>query len=201
MDAGFFLKSLVIGLSVAAPVGPIALLCIQRTLDHGPRSGAIFGAGVATADATYAMVAAFGITAVSSLLLEHTAWVRLIGCLLLIAIGLKIAFAKPAAGAAKRGAGPGWHAFATAYGLTIANPPTILSFAGIFASVSSLASTSRPLTFVAGIFCGSMLWWLILTQLVSNSARWLRPSVLVWINRGSGAVLIALALYGLATLV
>jgi threonine/homoserine/homoserine lactone efflux protein len=198
-DSVYFLKSLLIGLSVAAPVGPIALLCIQRTLDHGRGSGAVFGAGVAAADATYAMVAAFGITAVSSVLLSHASWIKLLGCLLLIFIGLRIAFARPAA-AARGEPGPGWRAFGTAYGLTLSNPPTILSFAAIFASMNSLTPASGPMIFVAGVFAGSMLWWLILTALVAKSVRWLRPAVTDWINRASGAALIALALYGLATL-
>jgi threonine/homoserine/homoserine lactone efflux protein len=200
MDAWLFWKSLSIGLAVAAPVGPMSLLCIHRTLDHGLPAGLTFGAGVAAADLTYAAIAAFGITAVSSLLLAGTVWIKLIGSLLLIVLGVRIALSEPAADSRKSVAGPGLHAFATAYGLTLANPPTILFFAGIFASVASLATASHCVIFSVGVFAGSMLWWIILTTLVTKSAALMKPPVMAWINRLSGLVLIGFATYGLATL-
>jgi threonine/homoserine/homoserine lactone efflux protein len=200
MDVWFFLKSLSIGVAVAAPVGPMSLLCIHRTLDHGRGAGLVFGAGVAAADLTYAAIAAFGVTAVSSLLLAGTFWIKLVGSLLLVVLGVRIALAAPRADNRAVSAGSGGRAFLTAYGLTMTNPPTILFFAGIFASVASIASVSRSFTFAAGVFAGSMLWWAILTTLVSRSAALFRPSVMLWINRVSGAILIAFALYGFATL-
>ena len=198
MDLWFFWKSLSIGMAVAAPVGPMSLLCIHRTLDHGQRSGLVFGAGVAAADLTYAAIAAFGVTAVSSVLLAGTAWIRLVGSVLLIILGVRIALAAPRTDNRSASAGSGSRVFLTAYGLTMTNPPTILFFAGIFAAVASMASASQSITFAVGVFAGSMLWWLILTTLVSRSAAFFRPTVLLWINRLSGAVLIAFAVYGLA---
>lgn len=200
MDAWLFWKSLSIGLAVAAPVGPMSLLCIHRTLDHGLPAGLTFGAGIAAADLTYAAIAAFGITAVSSLLLAGTIWIKLIGSLLLIVLGVRIAVSQPAADSRKSVAGFGLRAFATAYGLTLANPPTILFFAGIFASVASLATVLQSVIFSAGVFAGSMLWWIILTALVSKSAALMKPPVMAWINRLSGLVLTGFAAYGLATL-
>lgn len=200
MDAWLFWKSLSIGLAVAAPVGPMSLLCIHRTLDHGLPAGLTFGAGIAAADLTYAAIAAFGVTAVSSLLLAGTVWIKLIGSLLLIVLGVRIALSEPAADSRKSVAGPGLRAFATAYGLTLANPPTILFFAGIFASVASLATASHSVIFSAGVFAGSMLWWIILTTLVTKTAALMKPPVMAWINRLSGLVLIGFAAYGLATL-
>ena len=146
------------------------------------------------------VVAAFGITAVSSLLLAVTYWIKLIGSLLLIVLGVRIALSKPAADSRKPVAAFGLHAFGTAYGLTLANPPTILFFAGIFASVASLATASRSVIFSAGVFAGSMLWWIILTTLVTKSAALMKPPIMAWINRFSGLVLIGFAAYGLATL-
>ena len=198
MDPWFFWKSLSIGMAVAAPVGPMGLLCIHRTLDHGQGSGLVFGAGVAAADMTYAAIAAFGVTAVSSVLLAGTAWIRLVGSVLLIILGVRIALAAPRTDNRSASAGSGRRVFLTAYGLTMTNPPTILFFAGIFAAVASMASASQSITFAVGVFAGSMLWWLILTTLVSRSAAFFRPTVLLWINRLSGAVLIAFAVYGLA---
>ena len=200
MDPWLFWKSLAIGVAVAAPVGPMSLLCIHRTLDHGQPAGLTFGAGIAAADLSYAAIAAFGITAVSSLLLTGTVWIKLFGSLLLMVLGVKIAFARPVADSHKSVAGSGLRAFATAYGLTLANPPTILFFAGIFASVASLATSSQSVIFSAGVFAGSMLWWIILTTLVTKSAALMKPTVFAWINRLSGLLLIGFAAYGLATM-
>jgi threonine/homoserine/homoserine lactone efflux protein len=200
MDTWFFWKSLSIGLAVAAPVGPMSLLCIHRTLGHGQGAGLIFGSGVAAADLTYAAIAAFGVTAVSSVLLAGTFWIKLVGSLLLVVLGVRIALATPRAGPDAGSAESGGRAFVAAYGLTIANPPTILFFAGIFASVASIASAWQSVTFAAGVFAGSMLWWVMLTTLVSKSAALFQRTVLLWINRISGTVLVAFAVYGLATL-
>jgi len=200
MDAWLFWKSLSIGMAVAAPVGPMSLLCIHRTLDHGQGAGLVFGAGVAAADLTYAAIAAFGVTAVSSALMAGTFWIKLVGSLLLVVLGLRIALASPRADNRAGSTRSVRHVFFTAYGLTMANPPTILFFAGIFASVASIASASQSATFAAGVFAGSMLWWLMLTTLVSKSAALFQRPVLLWINRISGAVLVAFALYGFATL-
>jgi threonine/homoserine/homoserine lactone efflux protein len=200
MDVWFFWKSVSIGIAVAAPVGPMSLLCIQRTLDHGRGAGLVFGSGVAAADLTYAAIAAFGVTAISSLLLAAAFWIKLLCSAVLVLLGARIALAAPQASRPGNAAGSGGRAFLTAYALTMTNPPTILFFAGIFASVASMASASQSFTFAAGVFAGSMLWWAILTTLVAKSATWFRPSVLIWINRISGAVLIGFAVYGLATL-
>lgn len=200
MDVWFFWKSLSVGLAVAAPVGPMSLLCIHRTLDHGRGAGLVFGAGVAAADLTYAAIAAFGVTAVSSLLLAGTFWIKLVGSVLLGVLGMRIALAAPRADDRARCVGSAWRAFIAAYGLTMGNPPTILFFAGIFASVASIASPSRSVTFATGVFAGSLLWWVILTTLVSKSANLFSPPVLRGINGISGTVLVAFALYGLATL-
>jgi len=200
MDAWFFLKSLSIGVAVAAPVGPMSLICIHRTLDHGRTAGLVFGAGVATADLTYAAIAAFGVTAISSVLLAGTFWIKLVGSLLLVVLGVRIARAAPPADTRPRPRDSGGRAFLTAYALTMTNPPTILFFAGIFASVASIASMSQSFIFSAGVFAGSMLWWAILTTLVAKSATLFRPRLMLWINRVSGLVLIVFALYGFATL-
>ena len=200
MDAWFFWKSVGIGMTVAAPVGPMSLLCIHRTLDNGQRSGLVFGAGIAAADLTYAGIAAFGVTAITGLLLAGTFWIRLTGSIVLALLGVRIAFARPRGKDRAARNGSGRRAFLTAYGLTLTNPPTILFFAGIFASAASIATAAQSFTFAAGVFAGSMLWWVILTTLVVRSAALLRPAVMLWINRISGGVLIGLAVYTLATL-
>jgi threonine/homoserine/homoserine lactone efflux protein len=200
MDVWFFWKSLGIGLAVAAPVGPMGLLCIHRTLDRGQGAGLVVGAGVAAADLTFAAIAAFGVTAVSSALLAGTFWIKLVGSVLMVALGVRIALAGPQSDDRTNSAGSGGRAFVTAYGLTMANPLTILFFTGLFASVASINSAAQPVTFAAGVFAGSMLWWVILTTLVAKSAAVFPLPELIWINRISGAVLIGFAIYGFATL-
>jgi threonine/homoserine/homoserine lactone efflux protein len=200
MDVWFFWKSLGIGLAVAAPVGPMGLLCIHRTLDRGQGAGLVVGAGVAAADLTFAAIAAFGVTAVSSALLAGTFWIKLVGSVLMVALGVRIALAGPQSDDRTNSAGSGGRAFVAAYGLTMANPLTILFFTGLFASVASINSAAQPVTFAAGVFAGSMLWWVILTTLVAKSAAVFPLPELIWINRISGAVLIGFAIYGFATL-
>src|SRR4051812_49937391 len=114
MDAWLFWKSLSIGMAVAAPVGPMSLLCIHRTLDHGQKAGLVFGAGVAAGDLTYAAMAAFGITAISTLLLAGSVWIKAIGSLLLILLGVHIAIAKPPASSPAASAASARRSFLTA---------------------------------------------------------------------------------------
>lgn len=198
-DIALLLKSIAIGIAVAAPVGPMSLLCIERTIHHRQLAGMIFGAGVAFADASYAAIAAFGITAVTSFLLSANVAIKLVGGLLLIYLGIKIAYTNPAASATRADGASGWKAFAVAYGLTITNPPTILYFVSIFASLSEFSSSVSAAIFTLGVLLGSLFWWAFLTTIVSKGANWLTPRVRTVINRLSGAVLIAFALYGLWT--
>ena len=200
MEPGLFWQSLGIGLAVAAPVGPMSLLCIHRTLDLGPRAGLVFGSGIAAADLTYAAIAAFGISAVSALLLSGTNWIKLIGSALLIMLGARIALSVPRTAGPPAQPIPGSRAFLSAYGLTMTNPPTIVFFASLFAAVASMKSLAQSFTFAAGVFAGSLLWWLLLTTLVARFATLLRPPVLVWINRLSGLALIGIAVQGIASL-
>lgn len=199
MYFSLLVKSLALGVAVAAPVGPMSLLCIERTLARGRSNGIAFGAGIAAADGTYAAIAAFGTTALASTLIAATAWIRLLGSVLLLCLGSAILLRGPARSEppSRRVRNPG--AFALAYALTMANPLTILFFVGIFASLSALASAVNAAVFTAGIFLGSMGWWLVLTTVVSRTATRLEPPVLAWINRVSGTALIAFAFYGLAS--
>lgn len=195
-----FVESFGIGLAVAAPVGPMALLCISRSLHFGAGNGLLFGSGIAAADATYAAIAAAGLTAVSALLLDMTPWIKGVGGLLLLWLGLRTALAPTADGSHPPPAGSRLRAFATAYGLTIANPPTILYFAGIFASLGGIAASRAAPLFPLGVFAGSLAWWLLLVTLVRRSRHWLTAPVMRWINRGSGLVLVGFALTALGSL-
>ena len=129
------LRGLVIGFSIAAPVGPIGVLCIRRTLADGRATGLAVGLGAAAADAVYGAVAGFGLTAVSGLLASHEGLLRLVGGLFLCYLGIRTFLSRPADHAARAGGTGLLGAFAATFGLTLANPATILSFVAVFAGL------------------------------------------------------------------
>jgi threonine/homoserine/homoserine lactone efflux protein len=191
------LTGLIIGFSVAAPVGPIGVLCIRRTLADGRVVGFVSGLGAATADAAYGCVAAFGLTWVSDLLVEQQAWLRLVGGVFLLYLGIKAFLEKPAereAGAA-RGSRPSMSvagAYASMLGLTLTNPTTILSFAAIFVGLGLVEASEGYLSavvLVVGVFSGSALWWLLLSGAVGLFRAKLSVGGLRWVNRISGTVI------------
>ncbi len=198
IDPWLLLKSISAGIAVAAPVGPMSLLCMQRTLGGGRAPGLAFGAGIATADFTYACLGAFGLTAVSSLLLAGGDGLRLAGALVLLYFAVRILRARPPSAANEKTEASLWRGFGAAYALTLANPPTILFFAGIFASLAPLSTFARATQFALGVFAGSMLWWLALTGLLAVTRAKLSPKVLTWINRLAGLALIGFAFYALS---
>ncbi|MCX7951420.1 MAG: LysE family translocator [Clostridiales bacterium] len=189
----YFLKGLILGLSVAAPVGPIGLLCIQRTLNKGRKSGFFSGLGAATADATYGLIAAFGLTVISNLLLKNQTLIRLIGGMFLIYLGGKTFLSTPANEAAKSEEGKSiLDDYLSTLFLTVTNPMTILSFLAIFAGLGLSKTNSRLLsaTMVLGVFLGSALWWLILSGSVNLLKHKISNKALKYINMVSGGIII-----------
>ncbi len=214
MFSEFFLKGLIIGFSIAAPVGPIGVLCIQRTLSEGRATGFASGLGAATADAAYGFVAAFGLTFISSFLVAEQLWLRLVGGAFLLWLGIRSFRAQPADPSAdeantKRTATRG--TIAAAYGstvvLTLANPATILSFVAVFASLGvgagtgeSQASYDLAAILVLGVFLGSALWWLILSGVAGVFRGRAGIRHLIWVNRCSGAILVIFGVGAIASL-
>lgn len=196
-DPGLFVQALLIGLAVAAPVGPMALMCMERTLSRGQRSGLSFGLGVACADASYAALAAFGVAAATDALLFAGAAIRWVGALLMIYFGLSIALAKPVATEARQTTESSLRGFLVAYGLTLTNPPTIVFFAGVFAALGTGRAAASPGPFVFGVLAGSALWWLVLTTAIKFGRHYISDTVRVWINRVAGLAVVAFAVYGL----
>ncbi len=203
MDSGFFFRGVIIGFSIAAPVGPIGVLCIRRTLAEGRLSGFISGIGAATADAVYGCIAGFGLTFVSSILISQQAWLRLIGGAFLLYLGLKTFLARPAEQAPPaKGKGLA-AAYASTFFLTITNPMTILSFAAIFAGLgvgSTGGNYVAGALLVSGVFVGSALWWLSLSGGVGLLRKKFNPRSLRWVNRMSGAVITVFGLLALLSL-
>lgn len=199
-----FIRGVAVGLAVAAPVGPIGMLVIRRTLAEGRLMGLITGLGAAVADACYGSVGAFGLSVVSGLLLGYAPWTRLLGGLFLCYLGITT-FRAPLAEAGAPAAGTRYAGafFSTAL-LTLANPITILSFMAILAGLGLGAqgrNYAAAAALVAGVFLGSALWWLLLSGGVSLLKHRLRPGTVKWINRISGLLLCAFGMTALAGLV
>jgi threonine/homoserine/homoserine lactone efflux protein len=203
VDLGMFVRGLVIGLAVAAPVGPLGVLCIRRTLADGRLAGLATGLGAATVDAFYGGIAAFGVTVISGLLLSQQVWIRLIGGLFLCYLGVKTIAAAPAERAAATAGPTPLRAYISAVALTLANPPTILSFAAIFAGLG-VGTTGRAspatIVLVLGVLVGSALWWVLLSSGVAALRARVSARVLRWINRLSGAMLVAFGVLAFASL-
>jgi threonine/homoserine/homoserine lactone efflux protein len=203
MEVSFLLRGLVIGFSIAAPVGPIGVLCIRRTLADGWRSGLVSGLGAATADALYGCVAGFGLAFISNILVSQQIWLRLIGGVFLCYLGLKTLLAKPAEQAAPEKDNDLFGDYASTFLLTLTNPMTIISFAAIFAGLG-LAGTSGSYgsagVLVLGVFCGSALWWFLLSGGVGLFRARFNPTGLRWVNRISGVIITGFGLYAFVSI-
>lgn len=196
-------RGLILGFSIAAVLGPIGVLCVRRTLASGFAFGFLSGMGAATADAVYASLAAFGVTALTALLVEQRQWLRLVGGAFLLYLGVRTLRARPALSPATAASASGLlGAYGSTLLLTLSNPMTIMSFVGIFAGlglgvVGGLFSGG---ILVFGVFVGSAAWWLLLAGVVSALRIRLTPSVFRAVNVVSGLVIAAFGVQSLATL-
>lgn len=195
------LKGALIGFSIAAPVGPIGLLCIRRSLHEGRLAGFVSGLGAATADTLYGLVAAFSLTALTDFLLGYRTALQLFGGLFLLYLGLTTLRARAAAPAADRPAPNLLAAYFSTLALTATSPVTILAFVGIFAGLGVAVSDSfSALRLVLGVFLGSAAWWLILSTTASFLGRRLESGGLRILNLVAGTILLAFALWQLTQL-
>jgi threonine/homoserine/homoserine lactone efflux protein len=196
-DASLFLKAAGVGVAIAAPVGPMSLLCMRTTLARGWRHGLAIGGGIALGDGAYACVAALGLAGVSRFMLAYERPLHAAAGLFLIYLGLKAFRAgRGADEAAEIGRADAWtRELATAALLTLTNPPTIISFAAVFTVLSPAGGLTRSdaLATVAGVLCGSALWWCVVVAAVGGFRHALGRTLRTWIDRVAGA---ALALFG-----
>jgi threonine/homoserine/homoserine lactone efflux protein len=178
------LSGSILGFSIAAPVGPIGLLVLRRSLSDGARAGLLIGLGAATADLCYGTLAAFGITLL-------TQWQRpaaLAGGLILLWLGWR---SWRSTASTEAGAG----GFCSTFVLTLSNPMTVLSFAALVAG----AGAASPAWFIAGVFAGSLAWWALLSTLAAALRRQFPESAMRWLNRASAVVLLVFGLRALAS--
>ncbi|MGD0154376.1 MAG: LysE family transporter [Thermacetogeniaceae bacterium] len=217
----YFSKGLIIGLSIAAPVGPIGVLCIQRTLTEGTALGLASGLGAALADGLYGAIAGFGLTFVSGFLLSHQSLIRLLGGIFLCYLGLRAFFkrtnfgdvpplinashpAKPEPTKIDKSDRALFSTLISTFFLTLTNPLTIVFFTGVFAGLG-VVDTGRnytlALALVLGVFMGSALWWVILTFGTSILRDKLHLQKLQWINRVSGLIMLGFGIIALSSLI
>ena len=203
--ASVLLRGFLLGFVIAASPGPIFFLCLRRTLTRGWAFGLVSGLGVATADGVYAALAAFGIGAVTFVLVGQRFWLALIGGVVLVVLGLRTVTDRPKTlepAPATGGSGFAW-AYVSTLGLTIANPSTIVSFAALVASIGIGLSGGLlpPLLLVIGVFAGSATWWFLLAGIGARVRARVTPRVVQVISVFSGVAIVALgALAILSTL-
>lgn len=200
MTVILFLKGVVVGLSMAVPVGPIGILCIRRTLLEGRLSGFVSALGLATADVVFGCIAGFGLTFISDFLISQQLWLRLVGGLFLCAIGLKVFMTKfvereaPSRGKGLVGA------YTSMFFLTLTYPMTILILLGVFAGLGIGSARGNYVSIAAlvlGVFTGSMLWWAIVSIFIGSLRDKFRTQNWQWVNKISGILITA---FGLAVL-
>ena len=191
-DLPLLLKGGAIGLAISAPVGPIGVLCIQRTLAGGRIVGLVSGLGVATADAIYAALAVLGLAFISEILIGQQPLLRLIGGGILILLGTRILLSRPLDESAPEERNGLAGAYASTFILTLTHPLTILFVAAIFAGIGAAMESGDLLSgagLVLGVFLGSMLWWFLLSGGVSLLRDRVTPGAMRWVNWVSGTVI------------
>jgi len=202
------IQGIIIGFSIAAPIGPIGIICIRRTLAGGTLAGFISGLGAATADMVYGAVAAYGLTIVSAFLISQSFWLRFFGGLFLVFLGVKTMLSSPKAEnspdlvqVSKRSL---FGNYFSTFILTVSNPLTILSFSAVFAGFGSRFLHSQDFSvaslMVLGIFIGSASWWSLLTSLTGLFKNRITRSTMIWINRIAGILILAFGIVALLTL-
>lgn len=194
------LKGLLFGFSIAAPVGPIGLLCINRTMQKGKLSGFLSGIGAASADMIYGVIAVFGLTVISNMLIKKADVIQLAGGIFMCYLGFKIFLSKQADKAVEADSKNLFSDYLSTFFLTITNPMTIISFTAVFASLGVISSKSSNLSsalLVLGVFLGSALWWLILSLGVGFLNKKSNNQFMPVINKLSGVIIFCFGIFAL----
>lgn len=202
MNAELFIIGLIIGLVTSAPIGPVNVLAIRRSVNYGFLPGLMAGLGAVLADGVFATAAAFGVTAIADFVDQHEYYIQTVGGCLLIIFGTVVFNSQPHLKGASNGGTSAWHGLAVSFAMTVTNPGTILGFIAIFGSLGDLAPGEgeylSALALVIGVLCGALLWWACLSALISKLRNRMNDNWLSAINRGAGVILWAFAVLILA---
>lgn len=203
MDIDVLLKGILLGFSIAAPVGPIGVLCIRRTLAEGRIYGLFSGLGAATADMFYGCLAGFGLTFITNILIGQQMWLRIIGGAFLCYLGVKTFLAAPVMQSSDVPAKGLAGAYFSTFLLTLSNPMTIISFTAVFAGLGvgqGGQDYTSALQLVAGVFMGSAAWWLLLSGVVGVFRARFNAGAFHWVNRISGTIILGFGILALTSL-
>jgi len=204
MDSSLILKGLILGFSIAAPVGPIGIICIRRTLSDGRVAGLMAGLGAASADAIYGSVAGFGITLISNFLVSQQILFKLFGGLFLCYLGIKTFRTKPGSIVEDHYNKGNSSIYLTTFFLTLTNPMTIISFAAIFSGlgiVDTSTNYSSALLLIIGVFLGSATWWGLLSTITGSIRSKFNIVSMQWVNRFSGLIILSFGFYAMISLI
>jgi threonine/homoserine/homoserine lactone efflux protein len=196
----YLLRGMAIGFSLAAPVGPIGILCIRRTLAHGSKRGLFVGLGAATADLMYGIVAAFGLTLISNFITNNLNLIRLVGGAILLILGYHTFRSHPSTDSVNNGSNGHTRAFVSVFFLNLSNPMTLFGFAAVFAGVGLeriVGDYSLAVFLVAGIFIGSMIWFSLLVILVHFFREKISTNGIVAVNKITGILLILFGFFAI----
>jgi len=192
MDVSLFVQGIIIGLTLAVPVGPLALICIQRTVTEGRLHGIFSGIGVATADSFYAAVTFLGLTFISGLIIAQQYLFRFLAGVVLILLGIRVFLSIPSAISANTEHETYLKDYLSMVALAIANPLTLVFFLVILPGygvviygIDSLSAAE----FVAGVFFGSTVWWIVLCGSIGSVRSRISTANLALINRVSGLLI------------
>lgn len=191
-----FFKGMAVGFLIAAPVGPINVLCVRRTLVHGQLAGFASGLGAAIADTLFGAIAALGLVFVTGVMLTERVWIGLAGAALLIAIGVRTLLAAPPRVASAKDPSSLIGDFTSTLVLTLANPITILSFFGVFAAFGIEGDDKFAFDdglLIVGVFLGSLVWWTLLTGFVGMFHGKFTDAGLDWANKIAGVIILTFA--------
>lgn len=191
-------NGLLLGFSIAAPVGPIGILCLRKTLTQGRSFGFVAGLGAASADAIYGSVAALGLTIISQILIDYASWVQLIGALFLLYLAYRT-FSSPVKHTEDSDISRSDYlrTFVTTFFLTLTNPLTILSFIGIFAGLNMASGSVSSIYLIVGVFIGSAAWWLLLSTVVGVLREMIGTKTMKLINLFSSLILLSFGIYSM----
>ena len=192
MDFSFFIQGIIIGLTLAVPVGPIALICIQRTLTDGRFHGIFSGIGVATADSFYAAVTVLGLTMISSVIVTHQFLFRFLAGIVLIFVGVRVFMSRPSCVCTKTVHETYFKDYLSMVGIAIANPLTLVFFLIVLPGFGIVINSTTFLSaaeFIAGVFFGSTAWWILLCGTIGSMRSRFSVKTLGLINRVSGVLI------------
>lgn len=205
MSIELFLKGIIIGLMVSIPLGPIGVLCVQRTLNKGRRAGFVSGLGAASADTVFSLIAGLGITFVISFVQTHHIYFQIIGGIVVMYLGIHIFYTNPVRQIRMQRLNRNKLSqdFLSVFLLTITNPMAIFFFLAIFAGINIAAGPMHLLplgSMVAGVFAGAVSWWFLLSTLVNFFRHRFRLRIIWWMNKVAGVIIFALGIAAIVSI-